>query len=109
MENEERLDLVFHALADRRRRMLLAELADGPKPVRALAEAAGLKMSAASKHLAALEAAGLVIKIRQGREMVCHMNFDVWRVVAGYIAMHAKFWAGRLNELEAYLKQVGDE
>lgn len=109
MENEERLDLVFHALADRRRRILLAELADGPKPVRALAEAAGLKMSAASKHLAALEAAGLVIKIRQGREMVCHMNFDVWRVVAGYIAMHAKFWAGRLNELEAYLKQVGDE
>lgn len=109
MENEEHLDLVFHALADRRRRQLLADLADGPKPVRALAEATGLSMSATSKHLAALEAAGLVIKIRQGREVFCHMNFDVWRVVAGYVAMHAQFWAGRLNELEAYLKNVRDE
>lgn len=109
MENEDRLDLVFYALADRRRRRLLGELAAGPKPVRALAAAVGLKVSATSKHLAALEAAGLVLKIKQGRETVCHMNFDVWRVVAGYIAMHATFWAGRLNELEAYLKQVGDE
>lgn len=66
-------------------------------------------MSATSKHLAALEAAGLVVKIRQGREMVCHMNFDVWRIVAGYIAIHTEFWAGRLNELEAYLRNVRDE
>jgi hypothetical protein len=27
--------------------------------------------------------------------------------VAHYIAMHAKFWAGRLDELENYLKDAG--
>jgi len=107
MENDEQLDLVFYALADRRRRHMLEQLADGPKPVSALADAVGLKMSAASKHIAALEAAGLIMKIRQGREMVCHMNFDRWRMVAGYIAMHAKFWASRLNELENHLREMG--
>ncbi len=107
MENEEHLDAVFYALSDRRRRHLLAELAEGPKPVSVLAEALGLKMSAMSKHIAVLETAGLVIKTRRGRQIYCHLNFDVWRVVAEYIAMHAKFWGGRLDELETYLKEAG--
>lgn len=107
MENEEHLDAVFYALSDRRRRRLLAELAAGPKPVSVLAEVLGLKMSAMSKHLTVLEAAGLISKTRRGRNIYCHLNFDVWRVVAEYIAMHAKFWGGRLDELESYLKEAG--
>lgn len=105
-KNEEQLDAIFYALADRRRRYLLAELAAGAKPVSLLAESVGLKMSAASKHIAALEVAGLVFKTRRGREVYCHMNFEVWRLVASYVAMHAKFWAGRLDELETYLKEM---
>lgn len=48
-----------------------------------------------------------MFKARRGREVICHMNFDVWRTVAGYIARHAKFWAGRLDELESYIKEAG--
>jgi DNA-binding transcriptional ArsR family regulator len=107
MENDEHLDAVFYALADRRRRQLLAELAAGPKPVSALAAALGLRISAMSKHIAVLETAGLVVKTRRGRQIYCHLNFDAWRVVAQYIAMHAKFWSGRLDELETYLKEAG--
>lgn len=109
MENEDQLDKVFSALADRRRRFLLAELAAGPKPVSALAEIAGLNMSTASKHVAQLEAAGLLLKTRRGREVYCHLNFEMWNVIASYIAMHAKFWAGRLDELETYLKKIGND
>jgi DNA-binding transcriptional ArsR family regulator len=107
METEDQLDAVFFALSDRRRRQLLAELAAGPRAVSELAATQNLKLSATSKHIAALEAADLLFKTRRGREVYCHLNFDVWRQVANYIAMHAKFWAGRLDELETYLKEAG--
>jgi DNA-binding transcriptional ArsR family regulator len=107
METDSSPDAVFFALSDSRRRWLLAELAAGPRSVSELAKAADMKMSAASKHIAVLEAGHLLHKIRDGRHLYCHLNFDVWREVAGYVAMHAKFWAGRLDELEAHLKDTG--
>lgn len=107
METEDQLDAVFFALSDRRRRQLLAELAAGPKAVTELADIAQLKLSAASKHIAALEAGGLLFKTRRGRVVYCHLNFDVWQAVTQYVAMHAKFWAGRLDELDSYLKEAG--
>lgn len=107
METDDQLDAVFLALSDRRRRRMLAKLSAGPRAVTELAALVQLKLSATSKHVAALEAADLLFKTRRGREVYCHLNFDVWRVVASYVAMHAKFWAGRLDELEAYLKEAG--
>ena len=107
MENEKELDAIFFALSDGRRRLLLAELAAGPKSVSELAAAGGMKTSAASKHIAILEEGRLLYKLRDGRRLYCHLNFDVWQRIANYIAMHAKFWAGRLDELEAHLKSTG--
>lgn len=106
MENDDKLDAVFFALSDRRRRRLMEELAAGPKTVSELAKAAGMRTSAASKHLAVLEAGRLLYKTRDGRQLYCHLNFDVWREVTSYVAMHAKFWAGRLDELETHLKET---
>ena len=106
MENDEALDAVFFALADRRRRQLLAELAGGPKSVSELAAAASMKTSAASKHIAVLEAGRLLYKLRDGRRLHCHLNFDVWQDVTSYVAMHAQFWGSRLDELEAHLKET---
>ncbi|HNP34321.1 MAG TPA: metalloregulator ArsR/SmtB family transcription factor [Woeseiaceae bacterium] len=107
METDKNLDAVFFALSDSRRRWLLAELAAGPRSVSELATSAGMKTSAASKHIAVLEAGRLLYKTRAGRHLYCHLNFDIWREVAGYVAMHAKFWAGRIDELEAHLKEAG--
>lgn len=107
MENDERLDAVFFALSDRRRRLLLAELAAGPRSVGQLAATTGMKLSATSKHITQLEAGNLLFKTRHKREVYCHLNFDVWREVASYIAMHANFWSGRIDELETHLKGTG--
>lgn len=109
MENEEQLDAVFLALSDRRRRRMLEGLAESSCTVGELAAVTGMKISAASKHVGLLEEAGLVLKGRRGREIVCHMNFDMWKQVAGYVSMHAQFWAGRLAELDAYLKEVEND
>lgn len=106
MENINQLDMIFAALADSRRRAMLELLAREPKGVGELASAAGLKMSAASKHIAQLQEAGLLLKGKRGRDVICHMNYDAWKDVAGYVAMHAQFWAGRLDELDHYLREV---
>jgi len=106
MENNDQLSVIFYALSDTRRRRMLEALAEAPNTVGALAELTSMRISAASKNIAVLESAGLIYKSRQGRETVCHMNFDIWRSVAGYVAMHAQFWAGRLDELAQHLDKV---
>lgn len=109
MEIDDKLDAVFFALSDRRRRRLLEELSTGPMTVTELAKASGMKTSATSKHLAVLESGRLLYKTRDGRQLYCHLNFDVWREVTSYVAMHARFWAGRLDELEMHLKETGGD
>ncbi len=106
MENEGKLDRIFAALADRRRRQIVEELSETACTVGELAEKCALGISATSKHIRQLEEAGIIYKTREGRTVHCHMNFDVWKTVASHIARQAKFWTNRLDELETYLRKV---
>ncbi len=103
MENESQLDSIFSALADSRRRSILTELSEESKSVGELASRFDLTMGAVSKNITILEKAGLIHKRKRGRQVYCHMNFDIWRKVAKFIAMQTKFWERRLNELESYI------
>ena len=60
MQNSERLDLTFAALADPTRRAILARLATGEATVTELAEPFEMSQPAISKHLKVLERAGLI-------------------------------------------------
>lgn len=69
------LDVVFKALADRSRRLVLDKLRE--RNGQTLGQLCGhLEMTrqATSKHLAVLEAAGLVTTVRQGREKLHYLN-----------------------------------
>ena len=103
MENDEKLDRIFFALSDRRRRCILEELSENQRTVGELAETLSMALSAVSKHIALLEKAGLIYKTKQGRTVYCHMSFDVWKEVTMYVGMHLKFWGARLDELEKYV------
>jgi len=103
MENENLLDSIFFALSDSKRRSILTELSEESKSVGELAGSFDLTMGAVSKNITILEKAGLIHKSKRGRQVYCHMNFDVWRKVAQFIAMQTKFWERRLNELESYI------
>lgn len=60
---------VFAALGDRTRLRLLARLSDGgSRSIAALSQDSELTRQAVTKHLRVLEAAGLVAKVRAGRE-----------------------------------------
>jgi len=103
MENEQRLDRIFFALSDSNRRSILTELSEESKSVGELARNYDLSLGAVSKNIKILEQAELVYKSRRGRQVYCHMNFDIWRQVAKFIAMQTQFWERRLNELESYI------
>ncbi|MBN7821036.1 ArsR/SmtB family transcription factor [Bowmanella yangjiangensis] len=104
MENDDKLDAVFFALSDRRRRLLLAELAGGPQSIGELAARVGMKISAASKHISLLEAGQLIVKSKRGKETYCQLELAIWQEVLSFISMHSAFWSGRFDELEHFLK-----
>jgi len=68
-------DRVFKALADSTRRRLLDRLFhDNGVPLGVLCTDLGMSRQAASKHLRILEAANLVVTMRQGREKLHYLN-----------------------------------
>lgn len=71
-ESQEAVDRVFHALADATRRDILARVIERELSVSALARAYPISLPAVQKHVAVLERAGLVGRIRHGREQRVH-------------------------------------
>lgn len=69
------MDAVFAALADENRRRLLDALyAENGQSLGALCSLLDMSRQGASKHLAALEAAGLVVPVWKGREKLHYLN-----------------------------------
>ena len=68
------LDAVFHLLGDATRRQMLRRLAGGEQTVGQLAEPFAVSLSAASKHVKALESAGLIRREVRGRTHLCRLD-----------------------------------
>ena len=69
------MDEVFRALADPSRRRLLDSLNErSGQTLRELCAGLDMARQSVSKHLAVLEAAGLVVTVRRGREKLHHLN-----------------------------------
>ena len=98
------LDTVFHALGDATRRQMLAQLASGERTVSQLAEPYAMSLAAASKHIKALEAAGLVKRDVRGRTHVCSLAPGPLATAHEWLAFYEIFWTNRLDALETLLK-----
>jgi DNA-binding transcriptional ArsR family regulator len=72
--DEAALDRAFLALADPVRRGIVARLSRGPAPVGELAAPYAMSLQAVSKHIAVLEAAGLVTRSRDGQRRPVHLQ-----------------------------------
>jgi len=66
--SEEAVDLIFHALADATRRDIVRRSVGGELSVSRLADGYAMSFAAVQKHVAVLARAGLVSKVRRGRE-----------------------------------------
>ncbi|MEO3691468.1 ArsR/SmtB family transcription factor [Roseateles paludis] len=98
------LDAVFHALGDATRRQMLARLAEqSEQTVSQLAEPFDMSLAAASKHIKALESAGLVQREVRGRNHLCRLRPAPLADAHAWLSSYQRFWAQRLDVLEALL------
>ena len=98
------LDTVFHALGDATRRRMLRELAGGERTVGQLAEPFAISLAAASKHIKALENAGLIRREVHGRTHLCRLNPGPLASAHEWLAFYERFWTDRLDVLERLLR-----
>jgi len=74
VEQDDRLDAAFLALADPVRRAMVARLSRGPATVNELAEPFAITTQAVSRHIAVLERAGLVTRSRDAQRRPVHLD-----------------------------------
>ena len=103
VELHAQLDTVFHALGDATRRQMLRELANGERTVGQLAEPFAISLAAASKHIKALENAGLIRREVRGRTHHCRLAPGPLASAHEWLSFYERFWTERLDVLERLL------
>jgi DNA-binding transcriptional ArsR family regulator len=99
------LSSVFHALGDVTRRRMLRHLSGGERTVSELAEPFDISLAAASKHIKALEAAGLIRREVRGRTHMCHLDPGPMASAHQWLSAYERFWTSRLDLLEQRLRE----
>ncbi len=107
------VDRIFHALADGTRRDIVALAVGDAYSVSALAKRYPMSFAAVQKHVAVLEAAGLVTKERRGRGQLVRTHVDTVhraRVLLDGIEDLWRAWVDRIDDLLATEKRTtGDK
>jgi DNA-binding transcriptional ArsR family regulator len=84
--------MTFAALADPTRRAILARLAEGEATVRELAEPFPITLQAVSKHLKALERAGLIARGRSAQLRPSRLRWRALRDAAAWLDDYRPLW-----------------
>ena len=108
LDEDDRLDDIFHALANRTRRALLGSLATGPARVTELAEPHGMSVNAISKHLFVLEKAGLIRRRRDGHIQSCVLAAEPMATADEWLRNYRRFWGRQLDRLAEFVEKPGD-
>ncbi len=103
------LDLLFHALSDPTRRMMLNRLARGPAAVTELAEPTGLRLPTVLRHLSVLQEAGLIDSQKDGRVRSCAFQPKALEPMRDWLDEQQVQWEARLDRLDAYVMQLMKE
>src|SRR5215208_2162099 len=94
-------DRVFGALADGTRRDIVRRAITGDEGVAELAGHYPMSFAAVQKHVAILERAGLVTKVRSGRRKVVRTNVEGLRRARRLLDRYEELWRGRLDRMTA--------
>src|ERR671919_1576404 len=95
------IDRVFQALADGTRRDIVRRAIGGEEGVAELAEHYPMSFAAVQKHVAILERAGLVTKVRIGRRKVVRTNVEGLRRARRLLDRYEELWRGRVDRMTA--------
>jgi DNA-binding transcriptional ArsR family regulator len=100
VQDEDRADALFHALADRTRRDIMRRVLAGEHSVSALAANYDMSFAAVQKHVAVLDRAGLITKRRHGREQLASGDVTAVRSVAALLTELEQIWRGRVARID---------
>ncbi|HEY1951794.1 MAG TPA: metalloregulator ArsR/SmtB family transcription factor [Gemmatimonadaceae bacterium] len=96
---------VFAALGDPTRARLVARLStDGPLSISRLSEGAGVTRQAITKHLHAMDKAGLVRGSRHGREQIFELEPRRIEKARRYLDQISADWDSAINRLRSFVE-----
>jgi DNA-binding transcriptional ArsR family regulator len=101
----DQLSLTFGALADPTRRAILERLLSGDASVGELAQPFRMTTRAVSKHIAVLEAAGLVTRARDAQRRPSRIRVDPLLRVDEWLQLYRQRWTGRFRRLGKSLRE----
>ncbi len=99
---------VFVALSDPTRRAILARLINGEATVNDLVDRFDLTQPTISRHVKALEQAGLVTRRRDGQSRPVALQLDALRNLDEWLEPFRAFWKASLSNLETYAEELAD-
>lgn len=98
--------LVFAALGDRTRLLLVAKLSSGrPRSISQLTRGSRLTRQAITKHLRVLENAGVVHSIRAGRESLFELDPVRFSELRDYLDFVSNQWDQALDRLKSIVER----
>jgi DNA-binding transcriptional ArsR family regulator len=106
--DDERLDAMFAALADRTRRDIVARLSEGEATVKELAAPYAMTLQAVSQHIGVLERCGLVSRGRHRQTRPCRLEPQALETAVSWIEESRRSWAERMDRLDAHLARLQD-
>jgi len=90
----------FNAVAEPRRREILAYLARHERPVGDIVAALGLEQPSVSKHLRVLRDVHLVHARRDGRRILYRTNADAIRPLHEWASRFERYWSHQLQRIK---------
>jgi DNA-binding transcriptional ArsR family regulator len=107
--NHAALDSVFHALADPTRRAVIQRLGQGSATVSELAEPFDMALPSFVKHIAVLEASGLIGSKKIGRVRTCTLKPRKLAAAERWFGEQRALRESRYNNLDNLLSGLSGE
>ena len=106
--DDEQLDAMFGALADRTRRGIVARLSRGEATVTELAAPYAMTVQAVSQHIGVLERCGLVSRTRHRQTRPCRLEPQALEAAVSWIEESRRTWTDRMDRLAEHLTRLQD-
>lgn len=106
MNEDDKLDAIFSALANTTRRAILTRLAAGEATVNELAEPFDMSLPAISKHIRVLERAGLIVQGQKAQYRPCTIDTAPLQTISRWTDQYRHIWETSFDRMDSYLTQL---
>jgi DNA-binding transcriptional ArsR family regulator len=96
----------FNAVAEPKRRQLLAAIGERELSVNEIVQILGWPQPMVSKHLGVLKQVGLVSERRAGRQRLYRVNAERLRPIFEWVSPFEQFWSESFNRLDNVLDEL---